>query len=177
MIQPTPIAFRPHNHQFNLGVTKFVTRAPSFLSKSGLLNKSSKKQKSKFSTTNVPNQPLFHLQNTNHTALIIARHPLKSMVHLIFLVGLVAWHYCLLLLKIGHGTLDLSKGLYVHKQDQLNSKPSNAGSSSTFVRSRNTSWGNLTKASGFISTSVIRSPFETTPSAPPSYSGKRRLLY
>jgi hypothetical protein len=98
------------------------------------------------------------------------------MVHLIFIVALAAWHNFSLLLQICNGTLDLSAGPYIRKQDHPIPKLLNAILLNTFLRLINPSWVNPAGAFASISKSATRLPPETIPSAPPSYLGKRATL-
>jgi hypothetical protein len=81
-----------------------------------------------------------------------------------------------LLLQICNGTLDISAGTYVRKQDHPILKLLNAVSLNTFARLISPSWVNPAGASASISKSATRLPPETTPSAPPSYLGRRATL-
>jgi hypothetical protein len=95
------------------------------------------------------------------------------MVPLIFLVALVACHNLSLLLKICNGNLDLRAGPYIRKQDHPIPELLTAASLNTFTRSINPSWVNLVRASVSTSKSATRLHPKITPSAPPSYLGKR----
>jgi hypothetical protein len=96
------------------------------------------------------------------------------MVHLILIVVLAGWHNLSLLLRIGIDTPDLSAGL--GEQDHPILTSSNAVLLNTFARLINPSWTNPTVASASIIKSATRTSPETTPSAPPSYLGKKTFF-
>jgi hypothetical protein len=96
------------------------------------------------------------------------------MVHLILIVILAGWHNLSLLLRIGIDTPDISAGS--GKQDHPIPTSSNAVLLNIFARLKNPSWANPAVASASILESATRTFPETTPSAPPSYSGKKTIF-
>ncbi len=98
----------------------------------------------------------------------------KSIVHLILLVILAGWHNLFLLLRIGIDTPDLSAR--PGEQDHPILISSNVVLLNTFARLINQSWANPAVASASILKSATRTSPKTTPSAPPSYSGKKTIF-
>jgi hypothetical protein len=96
------------------------------------------------------------------------------MVHLILIVVLAGLHNLSLLLRIGIDTPDLSAGS--GKQDHPILTSSNTVLLNTFARLKNPSWANPAIVSASILESATRTFPETTPSAPPSYSGKKNIF-